>query len=204
MNSTTLQHPKPHAVCVPFPAQGHIHATLKLAKLLHSKGFHITFVHTEFNYNRILASGDTSALRSLDDFRFETIPDGLPPSDPAASQDIDALCGAIRENFAAPFRSLLKRLNGPASGVPPVTCVVSDSFTSFTLDVAEEFGVPDVFFCSVSAAAYLGFIKFKELADKGIVPPKGRYQEVELSIDLKLRLWSSKPHSSFFSLKKKK
>jgi len=177
-------------VCVPWPAQGHIHATLKLAKLLHSKGFHITFVHTEFNYNRILAGGDTSALRSLDDFRFETIPDSLPPSDPAATQDIDALCSAIREKFAAPLRSLLKRLNGPTSGVPPVTCVVSDSFTSFTLDVAEEFGVPNVFFCSVSAAAFLGFIKYKELVDDGIMPPNGRYHELELSIDLKLRLLS--------------
>ena len=41
---------KPHAVCVPYPAQGHINPVLKLAKILHSRGFHITFVYTELNH----------------------------------------------------------------------------------------------------------------------------------------------------------
>ncbi|KAJ4715060.1 Glycosyltransferase [Melia azedarach] len=31
---------KPHAVCVPFPAQGHVTPMMQLAKLLHSRGFH--------------------------------------------------------------------------------------------------------------------------------------------------------------------
>ena len=40
---------KPHAACIPAPGQSHIKAMLKLSKLLHHKGFHITFVNTEFN-----------------------------------------------------------------------------------------------------------------------------------------------------------
>ncbi|WOH01658.1 hypothetical protein DCAR_0521043 [Daucus carota subsp. sativus] len=32
---------KPHALCIPYPSQGHINPMLKLAKLLHHKGFHI-------------------------------------------------------------------------------------------------------------------------------------------------------------------
>ncbi|KAL5556292.1 hypothetical protein UlMin_038528 [Ulmus minor] len=47
---------KPHAVCVPFPAQGHVNPMMQLAKLLHSKGFHITFVNTEFNHKRLIRS----------------------------------------------------------------------------------------------------------------------------------------------------
>lgn len=45
---------RPHVVCLLSPAQSHIGATLKLAKLLHSKGFHITFVSTEFNHRRMI------------------------------------------------------------------------------------------------------------------------------------------------------
>ncbi|MFS7941019.1 putative trans-zeatin O-beta-D-glucosyltransferase [Helianthus anomalus] len=37
MGST--QKNQPHVVCIPFPAQGHINPMLKLAKILHSKGF---------------------------------------------------------------------------------------------------------------------------------------------------------------------
>ncbi|GFZ01197.1 UDP-glucosyl transferase 85A2 [Actinidia rufa] len=73
---------KPHAVCIPYPAQGHINPVLKLAKLLHSKGFHITFVNTEYNHKRLLRSRGPAALAGLPDFRFDSIPDGLPPLPP--------------------------------------------------------------------------------------------------------------------------
>ncbi|GAB2271275.1 hypothetical protein Dimus_006117 [Dionaea muscipula] len=76
---------KPHAVCVPCPAQGHINPMLKLAKLLHFKGFHVTFVNTEFNHNRLLRTHGSRYLDGLPSFRFEAIPDGIPPSD-----DIDS------------------------------------------------------------------------------------------------------------------
>ncbi|KAF3445130.1 hypothetical protein FNV43_RR14823 [Rhamnella rubrinervis] len=59
----------------------HIKAVLKLAKLLHSKGFHVTFVNTEFNHSRFLKSLGPNSLDGLPDFGFETIPDGHPSSD---------------------------------------------------------------------------------------------------------------------------
>ncbi|ONK74098.1 uncharacterized protein A4U43_C03F2750 [Asparagus officinalis] len=169
MGSTVEQ--KPHAVCMPLPAQGHIHGMLKLAKLLHFKGFHITFVHTEFNYNRIITSDQVSALEGLEDFRFEVIPDDLPLS---GSPDAVALCLAVRDNLRAPFRELLKRLNEPSSGVPPLTCVVSDNCASFTLESTAEFRIPNIFFCSASACGFLGTIHYKELEERGIVPLKSK------------------------------
>ncbi|KAK3414143.1 hypothetical protein EUGRSUZ_I02651 [Eucalyptus grandis] len=54
---------------------------LKLAKLLHHKGFHITFVNTEHNHKRLLRSQGPHSLDGLPHFRFDMIPDGLPPSD---------------------------------------------------------------------------------------------------------------------------
>lgn len=42
---------KPHVVCVPYPAHGHITPMLKVAKLLH-----VTFVNTVYNQYRLLRS----------------------------------------------------------------------------------------------------------------------------------------------------
>ncbi|KAI5442827.1 hypothetical protein KIW84_011737 [Lathyrus oleraceus] len=70
---------KPHAVLIPAPGQGHINPLLKLAKLLHLKGFHITFVNTEYNHKRLLKSRGSNSFDGFTDFCFETIPDGLTP-----------------------------------------------------------------------------------------------------------------------------
>ncbi|KAL3504757.1 hypothetical protein ACH5RR_034598 [Cinchona calisaya] len=83
---------KPHAVCIPYQAQGHINLMLKLAKILHHKKFHVTFVNTEFNHKRLLKSRGPGSLNGFLYFQFETIPDGLPPSDVDATQDIPSLC----------------------------------------------------------------------------------------------------------------
>uniref|UniRef100_A0A6N2MQF1 Uncharacterized protein n=1 Tax=Salix viminalis TaxID=40686 RepID=A0A6N2MQF1_SALVM len=127
MTSKTFADHKPHVICFPSPAQSHIKSMLKLAKLLYCKGFHVTFVNTEFNHRRLLKSRGSDSLKGLPDFRFESIPDGLPPSDENVTQDLPRLCEAARNNFLAPFNDLLDKLNGTASpDVPPVTCIVSD------------------------------------------------------------------------------
>lgn len=163
---------KPHAVCIPYPAQGHINPMLKLAKILHHRGFHITFVNSEFNHKRLLKSRGPDALNGLPSFRFETIPDGLPPTDVDATQDIPSLCESTRKNCLAPFRELLHKLNDPSSTVPPVTCIVSDGVMSFTLDAAEELGVPEVLFWTTSAYGFLAYLHFHQLIDKGFTPFK--------------------------------
>lgn len=160
---------KNHAVCVPYPAQGHINPMLKLAKLLHGLGFHITFVLTEYNYNRLVRSQGPEAVTGLDDFRFEAIPDGLPISDDDATQDIPALCESTTKNFLAPFRRLITKLNDRS---PPVSCIVSDGVMTFTLDAAREFGVPEVLLWTASACGYLAYLHYQHLVDRGLIPLK--------------------------------
>ncbi|GAV92393.1 hypothetical protein CFOL_v3_35772, partial [Cephalotus follicularis] len=172
MGSTILSE-KPHAVCIPFPVQGHINAMLKLAKLLHYKGFHITFVNTEFNHKRLLKSRGANSLNSLSSFRFETISDGLPPSDANATQDIPSVCESTSKTCLAPFRKLLSKLNDTSSSnVPPVTCIISDGIMTFTLDAAEEMGIPEVLFWTASACGFLACLHFRQLIDRGYVPLK--------------------------------
>ncbi|KAK7278962.1 hypothetical protein RJT34_24003 [Clitoria ternatea] len=169
---------KPHIVLTPYPAQGHINPLFKLVKLLHLRGFHITFVHTQYTYKRFLQSSGSNALYGLPDFRFETIPDGLfsmDDDDADCSQEITYLCDSIRKNFLQPFRDLLARLNQSATDGhnPPVTCLVYDCFLTFPIQAAQELGVPILLFCPTSAATFLTVMHFPALVDKGIIPLKG-------------------------------
>ncbi|MCL7031003.1 hypothetical protein MKW94_016952 [Papaver nudicaule] len=54
---------KVHVICIPFPVQSHITSMMKLAKILHSTGCHITFVNSEFNHQRLLNSRGPDSLK---------------------------------------------------------------------------------------------------------------------------------------------
>ena len=165
--------PKPHAVFLPYPSQGHVTPMMRLAKLVHSRGFHITFVNTEFNHRRLIRSKGLDYVKGLPDFRLETIPDGLPPSDRDATQDIPALCDSIRKNCLAPFKELLLKLNSSESEVPLVTSIISDGFMSFAIKAGEELGIPEIQFWTASACGFMGYLYFTELIKRGIIPFKG-------------------------------
>nr|XP_043636726.1 7-deoxyloganetin glucosyltransferase-like [Erigeron canadensis] len=163
---------RPHAVCVPFPAQGHINPMLKLAKILHSKGFHITFVNTEFNHQRLLKSQGSENLNGDPCFQFDTIPDGLPPPENLdATQDIPSLCKSTSETCLDPFRKLLLKLN-VSTTIPSVSCIVSDGGMGFTLDAANELGVPQVMFWTSSACGFLAYTYYETLREIGLIPLK--------------------------------
>ncbi|PIA50829.1 hypothetical protein AQUCO_01200237v1 [Aquilegia coerulea] len=139
---TFLMAKKPHAVCIPLPFQSHINVMLKLAKVLHCKGFHITFVNTEFNHERVLITRGPDSLNGLRDFCFRTIPDGLPPCDINFPQDILSLIDSITKNGLVLVRNLITQLNEESSTslvVPQVSCIVSDSFMSCAVEAA---GIP--------------------------------------------------------------
>ena len=159
---------KPHVVCIPCPLQSHIKAMLKLAKLLHFKGFHITFVNTEFNRNRFLKSLGPNSLDGLPDFRFETISDCLPPSDANATQDFVALCGSLRGKILAPLLDLLTRLRDTS---PPVTRIVSDGFFPVAVTAGEQLAIPVVVFYTIPACAFMGFKQFSTIVEKLGPPP---------------------------------
>ncbi|KAL0335102.1 UNVERIFIED_CONTAM: 7-deoxyloganetin glucosyltransferase [Sesamum radiatum] len=161
---------KPHAVCIPLPAQGHINPMLSLAKLLHSRGFYITFVHTEFNYHKLLDSASLESS-SVEDFQFETVSDGLPPDNLRGILDLPALACSVPVHTLDSFRQLIKKLNS-SPDLPPVSCIVSDGVMGFTLKVAREFGIPEILFFTLSACGLLGYFQFEKLIEKGYFPLK--------------------------------
>ncbi|CAJ1963539.1 unnamed protein product [Sphenostylis stenocarpa] len=162
---------KPHALLIPFPSQGHINPFLKLAKLLHNKGFHITFVNTEFNHRRLVKSRGPNALNGFPDFHFEAIPDGLPPTNTDSTQSIPALCDSTRNNSFIPFCHLISKLNH-SHDAPPVTCIFSDGVMSFTIKASQQFGLPNILFWTHSAGSFMSFKECKNLMQRGLTPLK--------------------------------
>lgn len=179
-------HQKPHAVLVPHPTQGHVNPLMKLAKLLHSRGFHITFVNTEFNHRRLIRSKGLDSVKGFQDFRFETIPDGLPTSDSTIRDDVSKLCDSTRKNCFLHFKKLLDKLMIISSSldggdhdhdhdrVPPVSCVISDGTMSCGIKAAEEFGVPELHFWTASVCSFIGYLHHRELKKREIVPFKSK------------------------------
>ncbi|KAB5551560.1 hypothetical protein DKX38_008871 [Salix brachista] len=138
---------------------------------------------TTFKKSRAISHHIAAVLRSwiigpddmngLPDFRFESIPDGLPPSNENATQDVAALCEAAMKNLLAPFNSLLDKLNDSASSnAPPVTCIVSDGFIPVAIDAAEMHQIPIALFFTISACSFMGFKQFQALQEKGLTPLK--------------------------------
>ncbi|KAI4974100.1 hypothetical protein ZWY2020_046586 [Hordeum vulgare] len=184
---------RPHAVMIPYPAQGHVTPMLKLAKLLHARGFHVTFVNNEFNHRRLLRSQSADTLRALPAFRFAAIADGLPPSDREATQDIPALCYSTMTTCLPRFKELVLKLNeeAEASGgaLPPVTCVVADSVMSFGLRAARELGLRCATLWTASACGFMGYNHYKDLLDRGIFPLKEEAQLSNGYLDMTIIDW---------------
>ncbi|KAL6292338.1 hypothetical protein ACE6H2_000480 [Prunus campanulata] len=173
MGSNEVANKPVHVVCIPVPAQSHTKAMLKLAKLLHHRGLHITFVNTEFNHKRFLKSLGPNSLDGLPSFRFETIPDGLPSSGEDTTQDQLLLGESIINNLLAPFRDLLRKLNHTATpDNPPVTHILSDGLMTFAITAAEEIGIPVVLMFSISASSFMGYKQYPTLLEKGLAPLK--------------------------------
>ncbi|ERN14686.1 hypothetical protein AMTR_s00038p00218410 [Amborella trichopoda] len=181
-----------HAVCVPYPAQGHINPMMQLAKLLHARGFHITFVNNEYNHKRLLKSRGPDPSMGVQGFAFESIPDGLPPIEIEATQSIPELCYYTRNCCLAPFRELVARLNS-TEDLPPVSCVISDGAMNFTQTVADELGIPRVTFWTTSACGFWAYLHYPELVERGYTPLKDASQLTNGHLETPLNWIQSMP-----------
>ncbi|VAI81954.1 unnamed protein product [Triticum turgidum subsp. durum] len=146
-----------------------------LARLLYACGAHVTFVHTQFNYRRLVGAKGEAAVRppsaTAARFRVEVIEDGMSLSMP--QHDVAALADAVGHNCPGPFRDLLRKLaDEERAGAPPVTCVVADTAMAFAATAAREAGMADAVFFTASACGLLGYSQFHELFRRGLLPLK--------------------------------
>ncbi|XP_068311666.1 UDP-glucose iridoid glucosyltransferase-like [Pyrus communis] len=146
-------------VLFPCPYQGHINPMLQLGSFLHSKGFSITVIHTQFN------SPNPS---NHPDFTFFQIQDGLTAEEISSGNAI-AILLAINANCKVSFR---QRLTQVMEQEPEnkITCVIYDDFMYFTEAVAKELNIPNIMLRTTSVTNFLARTALLHLHSKGHIP----------------------------------
>lgn len=162
-----------HALLVPFPQQGHINPMFKVAKLLHGRGFHITFANSEFCHRRLLSSVEADDLRHLPGFEFKAI--SSTDFDIIQNKNHEKTVSDIQTKFLGPVYDLVREIND-SRNAPPVTCIISDPMMVFTMDVAKEFDIPILLLFVFAANTVLSYRHTPMLIENGILPLKGTYK----------------------------
>eukprot|EP00249_Psilotum_nudum_P006185 c19517_g1_i1 orf=206-1630(+) len=161
-----------HAIFVPFPLQGHINGFLRLAQVLVSHGFVVTFVITQHIYDRYKGSRtDGEQEKQLPTgIRLVGVPDGMSP-DVTRDAGVLGIPFHVLPGLRAGVEELLVKLGNDDR--LPVTCMIVDTFVTWSHDVAAKFGIPRVLFFSASAHA-CALSRFAPLlVSKGLLPFKG-------------------------------
>ncbi|XP_015076910.1 UDP-glycosyltransferase 89A2-like [Solanum pennellii] len=163
-----------HILILPYPAQGHILALLDLTHQLLLHGFKITVLVTPKNVPILDPLISTHSSVEILVFPF--------PGHPSLPSGVENIKD-VGNSGNAPIIAGLSKLRGPivewfkAQSNPPVA-IIYDFFLGWTLDLAQEIGVPGIVFYGVGALlisiffdvwknieAYkgLGFVEFNGL-----------------------------------------
>ncbi|KAI7749536.1 hypothetical protein M8C21_006278 [Ambrosia artemisiifolia] len=114
-------------VLFPLPFQGHINPMLQLANILHTKGFKIIIIHTDFN---------SPNQSNYPQFTFVSISAGLSKSKDG-SLNLDTsnyVINFLNKSCIEPFTVCMAKL----LELEPVTCLISDAIWHFTQSVADS------------------------------------------------------------------
>ncbi|KAL7253287.1 hypothetical protein ACSBR1_007757 [Camellia fascicularis] len=165
----------PHVLIFPLPAQGHVNSMLKLAELLCLSDFHVTFLVSDHVHNRLLRQTNVhKRFEHYPRFRFETISDGIPTESSRSGTDfLTELIDSLRTVIKPLFRELFCSNRLSYESTRPVTCIIADGVLSFTIDVAEEMGIPIVYFRTISACAFWAYFCIPRLIESCDLPFKG-------------------------------
>ncbi|EXC16164.1 UDP-glycosyltransferase 86A1 [Morus notabilis] len=155
---------KPHAIMIPFYFQGHITPFVNLAIKLASEGFTLTFVNTEIIHHQITKSKDSNtteleendhdifagARKSGLDIRYKTVSDGFPLSFNRLL-NIDQFCEGGLHVFPAHVDELVGNL---VREDPSVSCLIADTFFSWTSWIAKKYKLINVSFWTEPALVF--------------------------------------------------
>ncbi|OIT29872.1 PREDICTED: UDP-glycosyltransferase 86A1-like [Nicotiana attenuata] len=123
--------PKPHAILVCCPLQGHVIPTIHLTIKLAQKGFTITFINTQSTHDQITQKNSQDDIFSSYqgfrlDTRYMTVSDGLPVKFRPVIEPYQFLAALLHVFSAHVEEALLKIME--SENDPPVNCLIADSF----------------------------------------------------------------------------
>ncbi|XVE99681.1 hypothetical protein REPUB_Repub03eG0221200 [Reevesia pubescens] len=158
----------PHVLVFPLPIQGHINSMVKLAELLALTGFKVTFLNSEHNHERLIKyTNITDHFARYPGFEFKTIPDGLPDDHPRSGNWFLEMFDAMEMKTKPSLRKILLKIS------PPVDCIIEDGFLGFALDVAKEFGIPNIYFRTSSPNSFWAYYSIPDIIEAGELPIRG-------------------------------
>ncbi|XP_061359443.1 UDP-glycosyltransferase 86A2-like [Gastrolobium bilobum] len=159
------KHQKPHAILFAYPLQGHVIPAVDLAINLASRGFTITFVNTHsIHHHTSKASLSTTttnnnnnddifaAVKDSDlDIRYTTVSDGL-PVEYDRTLNHDEFMESLLHDMSVHVEELVTNI--VKHSVPPVTCLIADTFFVWPSAIAMKFGLPYVSFWTEPALVF--------------------------------------------------
>ncbi|KAG7549654.1 UDP-glucuronosyl/UDP-glucosyltransferase [Arabidopsis thaliana x Arabidopsis arenosa] len=124
-------------ILFPLPLQGCINPMIQLAKILHSRGFSITVIHTRFNAPK-------ASSHPL--FTFLQIQDGLSETE-TSTHDVTLLLTLLNRSCESPFRECLTKLLQSADSKTGEEkqrncCLIDEAGWIFTQPIAKSLNLP--------------------------------------------------------------
>ncbi|XP_058070356.1 UDP-glycosyltransferase 83A1-like [Magnolia sinica] len=172
----------PHALVIPFPAQGHVIPFMELSHCLIDRGFRITFVNTEFNHARVVAAlPKTGGVNGQ--IRLVTIPDGIAPSE--ERNDVGKLCDSILHFMPCGLEALIRKMN--ESDHDTITCIIADWGMGWALEVAAKMGIRGAAVSTLPMGLCALMCHVPKLIEDGIIDADGlptKQQMIKLSLTM--------------------
>ncbi|KAL4582004.1 hypothetical protein LXL04_006541 [Taraxacum kok-saghyz] len=171
---------KPHALLVPYAAQGHVIPMMELMQRLVNHGVKVTFLNTDFTHK--LVTNASSNDENLNDLAsFVSLPDGV--EDEEDRKDVGKVAESIYQVMPKKLEELIERLNGNDNG-EKVTCVVADTCMGWVFEVADKMKIRSAGFWTASAVGLATLWSVPKFLEDGIIDNKGtlvKKQMVQLS-----------------------
>ncbi|MED6173520.1 hypothetical protein PIB30_060229 [Stylosanthes scabra] len=152
-----------HALLFAYPLQGHVIPAANLAINLARRGFVVTFVNSHYIHSQTTKSNSSSskdggeedmfvaARESGLDIRYTTVSDGLPAGHDRFA-NLHQFMAAMLHVQSAHVEELVEK--AVKHSVPPVNCLVADTFFVWPSAMAKKFGLVYVSFWTEPALVF--------------------------------------------------